>query len=206
MTIKKKFPEIIVLVLTLMVLSAILTIIGYKTFYSLDQTVDWNALTAIVAVFIGICALGVSLWQGLETRKNYILSVTPAIKIIGDWREESEYPGIYIQNKGIGPAIIKEFEIRYLEKKYNYLSEDEELIKVIGQGVHQVDITQFQWRTFDSDEYIAAGEITPVIFLGKSYIEKIDVFKKVLSGMKINLNYASVYGDSFSEYFSLDIK
>ena len=38
---------------------------------------DFETIGSISAIIIGLLALGVSICQGIETRKNNILSVTP---------------------------------------------------------------------------------------------------------------------------------
>lgn len=46
----------------------------------------FETIASIATIFIALCALGVSIWQGNETRKNYRLSVTPHIDIYVVWK------------------------------------------------------------------------------------------------------------------------
>ncbi len=57
---------------------------------------DFETIGSIVAIFIGICALGISIWQGIEMRKNYRLSVTPNISINLLLITNFEQPGMFI--------------------------------------------------------------------------------------------------------------
>jgi len=73
-------------------------------------------------------ALGVSIWQGFELRKNYHLSVTPNICVGGKWAGTDDIAGISLINKGIGPAIIKSIVIQLLNEEFDYLSQTHNFI------------------------------------------------------------------------------
>ena len=72
----------------------------------------WEARAAIV---IAICAMLTSVWQGYEIRKHNRLSTKPII--IYEWEaKEGQKSGIYIQNNGLGPAILTDIEFSYAGK------------------------------------------------------------------------------------------
>lgn len=62
------------------------------------------------ASLIALCALAVSLWQGLETRKAARIAATPYL--IFDWRIRENMPyALRLMNQGLGPAIIQHSEV-----------------------------------------------------------------------------------------------
>jgi hypothetical protein len=70
---------------------------------------DWQVITGISSAAIALCALGLSIWQGVLARKHHRLSFRPHLTT---WKSANAETGLYsieIINNGIGPAIIEEF-------------------------------------------------------------------------------------------------
>lgn len=74
------------------------------------KIISSDTITAIAATVIALLALFTSIWQGATSREHNRLSVKPHLDIawIGDTANEW---GIRIDNAGIGPAEILEFEV-----------------------------------------------------------------------------------------------
>ncbi|MCP5006050.1 MAG: hypothetical protein GY941_19245 [Planctomycetes bacterium] len=70
-------------------------------------------IISLAAIIIAFCALVFSVWQGYITRHHQILSVRPRIDIDYDFLFQPNVLKIDIHNNGLGPAIIKKFEILY---------------------------------------------------------------------------------------------
>jgi len=69
-------------------------------------------LVSLAAAIIAFCALLTSTWQGCETREFYRLSTKPII--VYEWKiREGQKSGLYIQNNGFGPAILRDIEFNY---------------------------------------------------------------------------------------------
>lgn len=67
------------------------------------------------AIIVAICAVAISVWQGYETRKHNRLSTKPII--LYEWEvKEGQKSGIYIQNNGLGPAVLTDIEFSYAGK------------------------------------------------------------------------------------------
>jgi len=66
-----------------------------------------DTLTAISSIIIALIALGISIWQGIETRNHNRQTVTPNLSITRDFRNEAKDVGIFIESVGLGPVIIK---------------------------------------------------------------------------------------------------
>ncbi len=82
----------------------------------------WNSsiVVAITSAFIAVCALGVTVWQGLQNLKHNKLSVLPLISltneisVINDVNIKGDLNyKIVLTNQGVGPAIIKKFELLF---------------------------------------------------------------------------------------------
>jgi len=69
---------------------------------------DWKVISPII---IAVCALVLTVWQGMIVRRHNRLSVTP---YLNTWRHFNEQIGHFsyeICNNGIGPAIIQSLSI-----------------------------------------------------------------------------------------------
>ena len=71
------------------------------------KLISTDRILSISAILVAICAVGVSVWQGVTTREHYRLSLVPYVtssQVISGKEDES---GIYVSNGGTGPAFIK---------------------------------------------------------------------------------------------------
>lgn len=68
---------------------------------------DWNADRWIV--LIAISALGLTFWQGVVIRSHNRISVRPLVTISGAINQDGS--GWKIGNSGLGPALVKWFEV-----------------------------------------------------------------------------------------------
>ena len=162
----------------------------------------FETIASISAIFIALCALGVSIWQGFETRKNYRLSVTPNICIMGNWIPH-ETNGIIFENRGIGPAIIISLQIEFLNEKYDMLSNPNKFIEDLGPQL-QFDNEGFGFNYFNYGEYLPANQTKKFLFRRESSCEDMINFIDALDGVKLELHYESVYGQSFNSNFVLE--
>ncbi|MFH4465001.1 hypothetical protein [Vibrio diabolicus] len=84
-----------------------------KKLFSTDR------ILSISAIVVALCAVFVSIWQGLVTREHNRKSLLPYItssQVISGKEGES---GIYISNGGVGPAFIKSAEIEANGKSFD---------------------------------------------------------------------------------------
>lgn len=73
-------------------------------------------LVAVSAVFIGVCALVVSLYEAKLMREEQRASVLPIIELGRSHYVREDSPGkwrlsLHAENVGIGPALIKDFRV-----------------------------------------------------------------------------------------------
>lgn len=67
-------------------------------------------LVAISAMFISLCALAATIYEANLERENQLLSVWPRLQV--GWVTGEQYQ-IKVENKGLGPALIKSSEITF---------------------------------------------------------------------------------------------
>lgn len=161
---------------------------------------NFDTIGSIAAIIIGICALVVSIWQGYETRKNYRLSVTPNISVMGNWIQGSEHIGIDLENKGIGPAIITRIEIKVDGQSINILQNQKEYLSILEKMAVEMDIVGLCQHVMDSGDMIAAGEKRPLIWVYSDYVSNKGEMRKFLdffSRITITVEYKSIYGQTF---------
>ena len=68
---------------------------------------QWDRLTAIMAVLIGACALGVSLYTAQLQRLQITAQTWPYLQL---WRSDGER-SFSVSNRGVGPAQIRQMHI-----------------------------------------------------------------------------------------------
>jgi len=173
----------------------------YTIFNLSNKTISFEIIGSIVAILIGLFALTVSVWQGYETRNNYRLSVTPKITFYGHWRNDKMTPGVYIQNKGLGPAIITKVEVLLDGKIVDINSYGENLFYALEKAVFTSGIPQFTLFIMLRDEVIASGENQ--LFIGLTEKDNndliIDNLNKAFSRVSLRIDYLSIYKQKFSQ-------
>jgi hypothetical protein len=70
-----------------------------------------DAVIAFCGVAIALCALSVSIYQSLLSRKQFLISSEPALKFIGYFHKGDENVGLLLENKGPGAAKILSFNV-----------------------------------------------------------------------------------------------
>lgn len=68
---------------------------------------NWEMLTALMAVIVGACALGVSVYTALLQRKQIEAQAWPYLQM---WRSNTEYR-YAISNRGVGPAQVRDMKV-----------------------------------------------------------------------------------------------
>jgi hypothetical protein len=72
---------------------------------------DWDTVTGISSVFIALCALIYTIWQGKKAQRHNILSFRPHLT---SWSHRDSDKGVYaveLMNNGLGPALIESFAV-----------------------------------------------------------------------------------------------
>jgi len=168
-------------------------------------SIEFDVITGLCALIVSVCALGLSIWQGFETRKNYRLSVVPRLGVIFRFSSDSEFCGISLKNFGIGPAIIEEISIELNGKSFNYLTQPWPFLKLIQSGIKLEKKHTIHCVEIDPGNYLPAKETQQIIFLKDFSKEEMNAFLKVLLGVSITVGYKSIYGKSYKSTSVLKI-
>ncbi len=138
-----------------------------------------NKLVSVVAVFIALLALLVSLYEGYEIRKHNRLSLKPYLDLQIHF-ENNEALEISIENAGLGPAIIQNFEIHA----------DGQKARNWNHAMEIIDVSRFSYlNNLQAGEIIPPGESITLI--------KVDTLLKNY-GITFVLNYTSMYEENYA--------
>src|SRR5919108_799517 len=172
--------------------------IGHGISTSIQYIGPW---LSTLALFISVGAFIVSSLQYRAVTRHYRLSVRPHMNV-NLYLEGglSERNGIYIENPGLGPAIIKALSVEVGGKSYSTVD------KRLWQNVfHDLTIPPgcFRQRSMQSGSVLKSGEelalltithATPPIVDGHlCHIELLKFLKA--EGLKVRIQYDSMYSE-----------
>lgn len=151
----------------------------------LRKKLSTESLLALIAIFISTGSLVVYLYQATIMKEQQKASSWPYL----EWLPSSRPHGLCLQleNKGTGPAVIKNVNM-----------------KLNGKKVSTLDSLFFQLTDSIFEEYGYTTVNRRVISAGESFqpffIEKEETWKRILDAMKKNnfeleICYCSIYGD-----------
>lgn len=163
----------------------------------LIQKLEVSEWTSIGAILVSFCALGLTIWQGILTRKHNILSVKPYLDIT--WSNiEAERLACTLENNGIGTAFLNEITYFYqgqefpIEDKLGYFA----LFQSMGldDDASNVHITHLQTHS----SIPQGGSIT--LFDFKSVVNDKGVHQVIASkirNIEIQAEYKCIYGKTY---------
>ena len=141
-----------------------------------------ETLSHYAVILIALLAFVLSILQTQIQHDHNKLSVRPILNSIVEQNDSTM--AAYINNKGVGPAIIKEVSFLYNGKTY---SDIEKLLRESGLIKFRIG-----GYTLSSGEVISAGEERLLVKLrGRD-----------TKGVKVHLSYESVYNELFEVAFS----
>jgi hypothetical protein len=147
-----------------------------------------QSIVAFAAIFVSIATLIVYLYQAHIMQRQQVTSVWPYLQ----WGFTDTADGVYIhlENKGIGPAIVKKVTLK--------LDGDE--FKSFGKLFEALGDTTFETYTYStvSNKVLAPGEAIRPFFV-KDWRKG----EELLEGLRTHsfeylICYCSVYGDCWS--------
>lgn len=156
-----------------------------------------DIITTVATVIIAVAAFWVAVWQGCETRRHNRLSVQPKLvfSYVFSPTEENKSVGLYICNKGVGPAMIKSFKI-YVDNK---LMEDKvysgwnEALSLLGINKDWIHI-----QKLGTTGALLQGEKCILIGVAPEYQtpERNKALHGALGHIDVRVTYESCYGES----------
>ena len=154
-------------------------------------------MVSIGAFLVGISALIISIWQGMETRKNYHLSVTPHVEVWGNWIDGESHIGISLINNGIGPAIIRSIEMNYLDNRYDFIENHSAFVKAIMSDLEPKGIHVVKSIELDTKNFLSVGQQMELLTLQECDEGKGEIFYETLTAIHILVCYESMYGHCY---------
>jgi len=155
-----------------------------------------DTITAIAACLIALCALVVSILQVSLGREHDRLSVKPVFEVTEVSLENGEV-GYILENNGLGPGIVRKFEVLFGPKTYELPTKQSE--EILKQAVGLSDIsTKVTVYTFVG-RIIKSGERIPIISSNRSLLSdaELEKYQSVLDHLSFNIEYESMYKERF---------
>lgn len=155
---------------------------------------------ALASVLIAVCAFFLSIWQMFLSRKHDRLSAMPHLLISFHTKETPPRFGIYLENAGIGPAIIKSFEV-FLDGHNQEPFEHTAWLAIVDLLELDGEVTGM---TIDPGEYFQVGK-SCVLLSFKSKNSKLTLrqMRQTLQRLQIKIKYASIFGDAQTAEFEV---
>lgn len=152
---------------------------------------------SIASAVVALTALGVSIWQGYETRKHNRLSVTPNLVYYTQFSPTDKLQGFNITNNGLGPAIIDNFTI-YVDDYLVNTQAASTWLEVIDKL--ELDRSWITYNWLEPGYAIRPDETVWLIAISETdqTVENINLLKNVLPRLRIQIEYHSIYEDPFS--------
>jgi hypothetical protein len=162
------------------------------------NSITADTVTAVATSIIALAALFVSVDQGCESRRHNRLSVRPAFSLIMNISRGNEQLGVFLINKGLGPGLVKEVQIKAAEKwlKVQSVKDWRNALQTIGLNVEWV-----KWTAIDNGTVISPNEHVALLAMIDTPVDESNKerFRSFLQNVQFRIRYESMYGDSFSE-------
>lgn len=153
-----------------------------------QRRINIELLLGISATFLSLAALVVSIFQTKIARERQQASVWPYLQIMGSNFDQEFHYGL--ENKGVGPAIVKEYKLSYRGKAY--------------PNIQALFFDQFGRRTpggkgfgsVETGDVFKPGENMDLLFVGRSdsVIQRTEAMLADTS-FRLQIHYADVYGN-----------
>ncbi|GEM_PF-2740287 len=140
-----------------------------------------NIVSSGVPIFISIVALSLSIWSALETRGHNKLSVRPEVQFWSRGAIEEKYVGLFIENRGLGPAEVHLAVFSGTERIFDWTRISDSFLK---SGILQTEKDDIKyipsWTNFDPKIVLKSGESLGLYFIDPKYLKDNMKFKNQL--------------------------
>lgn len=155
-------------------------------------------IIAVASIAIALSALAVAIWQGILMRRHNRLSLRPHLTFRQMMSEANPQFSLELLNNGIGPAIIKDFQVLLDGGREDHFD---------AQGwMALLDLVGLKGRAIgavcDSEEFLAAGQSLQLIkYESLPAPMGTRELRQALRRMEVHIEYQSVYGDKYRVRF-----
>lgn len=158
---------------------------------------NWQVISGISTTVIALCALALSIWQGMQTRRHNRLSFRPHLI---SWTNRDAEKGFYtieLINNGIGPALIEEFLVKVDGKVISGQGTEpiENGLKILFPNLEYTSLHGYVAKDYS----MAAKDkvtIVAIKFL-KQPFPTLEVMDRAYNRVSLDIPYKSFYGEHF---------
>ena len=157
----------------------------------------WNLIADNSSMIIAISALVLTVWQAYITRQHNKLTVAPYLTTWSQADDENGFYSIEIMNNGIGPALIKAFQV--FVDGVEIKGPDSELVDKATKRL----FGGYNYQTancFLSSGYMMGEknkhEIFCIKFTGQRKLNYQE-YKQTIERARLVIEYESIYKDKF---------
>ncbi|GAB3992778.1 hypothetical protein GCM10028807_26400 [Spirosoma daeguense] len=143
---------------------------------------------SLSATFLSLAALIVSVFQTKISREEQHASVWPYLQTIGSNFDQEFHFGL--ENKGVGPAIIKKYVLSYKGKEYPNIQ------ALFFENIGRRTLGGKGFGGMVSGDVFKSGENLELLFVSKndSIVQKVGQMIADTS-FRVRIHYADVYGN-----------
>ena len=153
----------------------------------------------VVAVIIALCAVLLSIWQGMATRQHNKLSAMPHLDMSLRGYDGANMRGLRVDNAGLGPAFIKEITFSYKGETIvkNDLDGDRQMLQVvldrIGWPKDNVSRNRILRTSLPPGSVLKSGKEIYIFGITTKLSE--GEFKQ-FQGLEVKIVYQTIYNDT----------
>lgn len=158
----------------------------------------WSWLSINSSNVIALCALILTVWQAIVARKHNKLSVTPYLTTWTHVDTDKCSYAVEILNNGIGPALIKSFQI--FVDGHEIKGQDLEIL----QKALKIAFPQYSYHSYNSflsEGYMMSPKesrnLLTIQFLGPNFPSKEEI-DHAAKRVKIIIEYESIYEEKYA--------
>jgi hypothetical protein len=155
-------------------------------------------ITAFSTAVTAVCALIVSIWQGITQRRHNRLSVRPNLRIDWLWNDVRDKTKVTVQlsNNGLGPAILAKVN---WEKDGELLEvPPSETIDIITSAVPESKSWDFiSGYTPSPRDPMSPGEKHALIEVWTRNADDTEALRDILKVLSVRISYCSMYEEPF---------
>lgn len=160
-----------------------------------------ETVISLCSVAIALGALSIAVYEGYVTRRHNRLSTKPHLSFKCDLQKDSPQVNVMVRNNGLGPAVLKAFEVGLRGKVPEPLPWNGWLNLVEQAGFPPGIVVGTVLNEGDS---IAPGQSHHIltIELATAGPDR-DQIAQWVSNITINVTYESIYKETFLKQFKL---
>lgn len=166
---------------------------------------DWNlkadSLVAFASMIVAVLALGVTVWQGLVTRRHNRLSVEPFLtwSVSRTFDEEGATFVFAIENRGIGPALTKACYFTVRGERFSNGTEGHDVVKALADAMLRPDVRYHLGHHGlpGRSSAISPGQdfVVAKLTFPNAGPEELAAVEKKLEDVNFVVDYETIYGE-----------